>query len=164
MFRRTVLAAVLAAVLVVLSAGPALAVSNVKNSLSVNSAGRYVSRGERTYWTAQTSYGQYLLQNPYTSDFEIVINAKHFGAPRSYRVSGTSSYWRYVSYDSGTRGPAWRSYSGTFWVWQPRTVYNKFQATGLRSGYSRGWRRNALGQHRWSVSRGSTDYTSTYHY
>jgi hypothetical protein len=103
------------------------------------------------------------VKNPYTSDFECMLNARHFGAPRSYRTSGTSAYWRYDSYDGFTRGPAWRNYSGVLWVWQPRTVYNRFSATAKR-GTRRDWQRSGLGQHNWSVSRGSTDYQYTYHY
>ena len=162
MHRRIVTSAILAVVLVLAFATPAFAISKITNSLSVNSSGRYVSTGERTYWTAQTTFGQYLLSNPYASDFECLVNARHFGAPRTYQVSGTSAYWRYVSYDYMTRGPGWRNYSGLLWVWQPRTVYNKFQATARAS--KRGWQRSALGQHSWSASRGVTDYTYTYHY
>jgi hypothetical protein len=164
MSRRIAFAATLTALIVLASATPALAVSSIRNELTVNSAGLYVRSGERTSWAATTSYGQYLFQNPYTSDFECLLNARHFSAPRSYRVSGTSSYWRYTSYDSASRGPAWRNYSGTFWVWQPRTVYNRFTAYAKRSGFRRGWQRSALGQHNWSVSRGPTDYQYTYHY
>jgi hypothetical protein len=162
MHRRILMTAILAVLLLLAIATPAFAISTITNSLDVNSAGRYVSDGERTYWTAQTTFGQYLLSNPYSSDFECVVNARHFGAPRSYRVSGTSAYWRYVSYDSFTRGPGWRNYSGLLWVWQPRTVYNKFQATGTTTGTR--WQRSGLGQHAWSASKGTTDYTYTYHY
>lgn len=161
---RGVAVVALALLVAAVAATPALAVSSITNDMSVDSSGRYVSAGEPTYWTAKTSYGQYLLANPYTSDFEVGLNARHFNAPRTTRASGTSTYWRYVSYDSLTKGPAYRNYSGVFWVWQPRTVYNQFTATGKSSGATTGWQRSGLGQHNWSVSSGTTDYQYTYHY
>ena len=154
----------LAATIVVGGASPALAISNIKNTLLVNSSGRYVVSGERTYWQASTYYGQYLYRNPYTSDFECLINARHFYRPRSYAVTGTNAYWSYLAYDSGTRAPAYRNYSGVFWVWQPRTVTNKFTAVARSSGYTRGWQRHWLGQHNWSVSTGTPSVVYTYHY
>ncbi|GAB4276993.1 MAG: hypothetical protein Kow0056_08010 [Coriobacteriia bacterium] len=163
MKRKLLLAASVAIVAAATLASPAYAISSINNRLSVGSSGRYVSSGERVSWKASTSYGQYLISNPYTSDFECVINAKHFTRPRSYKTKGTSPYWRYYAYHSRVGGPAWRNYSGVFWVFQPRTVYNDFTADGT-TGRVRTWARHTLGQLDWSVSRGVTDKEYTYHY
>jgi hypothetical protein len=164
MLRRYIAVSLATLLFALVPAQTAFAISSITNSLRVNSSGRYVSRGERTTWEAKTSYGQYLMQNPYTSDFECLISAAHFDRPKSYHRVGTSSRWQWVSYDSSVRGPAWRNYTGVMWVWQPRTVMNRFYAYGKRSGYTKGWKPNRLGQDAWSVSKGTPATTYTYHY
>jgi hypothetical protein len=162
--RRAATLALTAGVIVVLTATPALAVSSIDNDLAITSGDRYLSGGERVSWDAQATFGQYLFNNPYTSDFECQVSARHFERPQTFSASGTSPYWSYRAYEPDVRGAAYRSYSGITWVWQPRTLYNRFVTTVRSASYAPGWRMSRLGQHHWSVSVGAPAYEYTYHF
>ncbi len=161
---RVALLACVIALIGAVGARPALAISAIDNDLTITSGDRYVSGGERVSWDARATFGQHIFNNPYTSDFECQVSARHFERPQTYSASGTSPYWTYRAYESDVRGAAYRSYSGIKWVWQPRTLYNRFVTTARSASYSPGWRMNRLGQHHWSVSVGEPAYEYTYHF
>lgn len=155
---------ILALVMLLSQAVPALAVSVISNSISANDLS--ISTNQTVNFTAKTIFGWSAMPNPYSSNFVTEMNAYHFNRPVTYQSAGLNNPGAWNYYNPGIfTSPTYRYYSGWLWIQPTQTKYLKYTAVAksATSGSRRGHRHGQSTELNWDISYGGPAWIYTTH-
>jgi hypothetical protein len=126
--KRFIGVSILAFVMLLALAAPAMAVSSITNSFSMNDL--TISTGQAITSQAKTVFGNVVMPNPYPSSFHTEMNAYHFNKPVNTGWSVVTPTWVYKSTGRFT-SPCYQVDSGTIWFTGLSTItaYVNYTAT-----------------------------------
>jgi hypothetical protein len=160
---RHVLAPLIVVAVFMVSLQPtAHAVSYIQNQMHISP--QFFSRGTVEINT-RTRYDWIIVPNPYTSNYMINVQHKHFRRPNLLRTNLTNRQWQSINPDADIGGErSWRVQWNVGWVGAATTRYYvgwaeiKTLSVGADGGVNR------HGQYGTSASHGSPEYVSTYRF
>lgn len=165
MFRKKYFILGLAAIIVMATAMPALAVSSITNTFSASDYS--INTGQSINFNTQTVYGWIVLPTPYPSNFVTEVSGYHFNKPSTFASGGlpNSNNWIYDSTPIFISSPAYRYASGKLWIIPTQSKYLKFSATAKSAsgGSRRSHRHGQSIELNWDISYGSPAWIYTTH-